>query len=118
MLPDVPEKIHPIKFHSIDTESVKNAIVKTNVAIGPSTLDASGWKKTLTSKQFDNSSKDLCENIRLGDEDIYTTEDLLPLLEALLACRLILLGKNLGLRAIAIGKVLRCIASKVVVSHI
>ena len=29
LLPDVAEKIHPIKFHSIDIESVKKAILKT-----------------------------------------------------------------------------------------
>lgn len=113
--PDIPEKIQPIEFHMIDTESVKKAIFKTKVATGPSALDTGGWKKTLTSNQFGNSSKDLCENIRLGDEEIYTTEDLLSSLQALLACGIISLGKNHGLRPIGISEVLRCIASKVVV---
>ena len=31
LLPDIPEEIHPIKFHSIDAESVKKSILKTNV---------------------------------------------------------------------------------------
>ena len=47
-----------------------------------------------------------------------TTEDLSSSLEALLACRLIPLDKNSGLRPIRINAVLRRIASKVVVSHI
>ena len=32
LLLDIPEKVHPIKFHSIDAESVKKAILKTKGA--------------------------------------------------------------------------------------
>ena len=39
-------------------------------------------------------------------------------MEALLACRLILLDKNLGLPPIGIGDVLQQIAGKVIVLHI
>ena len=31
LLPDIPKQIHPIKFHSIDAESVKNSILKIKV---------------------------------------------------------------------------------------
>ena len=36
------EKVHPIKFHSIDAESVKKAILKTKGAAVPSALDTDG----------------------------------------------------------------------------
>ena len=58
------------------------------------------------------------ENICRGRKKICTTEDLSLSLEALLACRLIPLGKNPGLQPIRIGKALCYIASKIVVSHI
>ena len=118
LLPDIPEEIHPIKFHSIDAESVKKAILKTKGAAGPSGLDADGWKRILTSNQFGNSSNDLCKTFAEVIKKLCTTEDLSSSLEALLACRLIPLDKNPGLRPIGIGEVLRRIASKVVVSHI
>ena len=31
LLPDIPEKIHPIKTHSMDAGSSKKAILKTKV---------------------------------------------------------------------------------------
>ena len=118
LLPDIPEEIHPIKFHSIDAESVKKAILKTKGAAGSSGLDADGWKRILISNQFGNSSNDLCKTFAEVIKKLCTTEDLSSSLEALLACRLIPLDKNPGLRPIGIGEVLRRIASKVVVSHI
>ena len=61
LLPDIPEEIDPVKFHLIDTKSVKKAIFKTRGATGPSDIDTDGWKRTLTSNQFDNCSDDLCK---------------------------------------------------------
>ena len=118
LLRDIPEEIRPMKFYSIDAESVKKAVLKTKSVAGPSGLDADGWKRILTSNQLDNSSNDLCKTFTEVIKKLCTTEDLSSSLEALLACRLIPLDKNPGLRPIGIGEVLRRIASKVVVSHI
>ena len=118
LLPDIPEEIHPIKFHLIDAESVKKVILKTKGAAGSSGLDADGWKRILISNQFANSSNDLCKTFAEVIKKLFTTEDLSSSLEVLLACRLLPLDKNPGLRPIGIGEVLRRIASKVVVSHI
>ena len=38
LLPDIPEEIQPIKFHSIDAETVEKAILKTKGAAGPLVL--------------------------------------------------------------------------------
>ena len=112
MLPDIPEKIHPIKFHSIDAESVKKAMLRTKGAAGPSGHDADGWKRILISHQFGNSSNDLGKTFAEVIKKLCTTEDLSSSLEALLACRSIPLDKNPGPRPIGIGEVLRRIASK------
>ena len=118
LLPDIPEEIQPIKFHLIDAESVKKAILKTKGAAGPFGIHADGWKRILTSNQFGNSSNDLCRTFAEVIKKLCTIEDLSSSLEALLASGLIPLDKNLGLQPIGIGEVLRRIASKVVVSHI
>ena len=72
----------------------------------------------LTSNEFGISSNDFSKTFVEVIQKLCTTEDLSPSLEALLACRLIPLDKNSGLRPIGIAEVLLRIASKVVVSHI
>ena len=61
LLTDTPETIHLIKFESIDVEKIQKAAVKTQGGSGPSGMDADGWKRILTSKQFGKSSIDLWE---------------------------------------------------------
>ena len=100
LLPDIPEEIHPIKFHLTDTESVEKAILKTKGAAGPSGLDADGWKRILKSNQFGNSSNDLCKTFTKVIKKLCTKKDLSSSLKALLACRLIPLDKNFGLRPV------------------
>ena len=117
MLTDTPETIHPIKFESIDIEKIQKAAVKTQGGSGPSGMDADGWKRILTSKQFGKSSIDLCKAFAEVIKKICSIENQSASLEAFLACRLIPLDKNPGLRPIGIGEVLRRIAGKVVVTH-
>ena len=107
LLPDLPEEIHAIKFHSSDAESVKKAILKTKDAAGSSGLDADGWKRILTSNQFGNSSNDLYKTFTEVIKKLCTTEDLSSSLKALLACRLIPLDKSPRLRPIGNDEVLR-----------
>ena len=117
LLTDTPETIHPIKFESIDVEKIQKAAVKTQGGSGPSGMDADGWKRILTSKQFGKSSIDLCKAFAEVIKKICSIENQSASLEAFLACRLIPLDKNPGLRPIGIGEVLRRIAGKVVVTH-
>ena len=118
LLTDTPEKINPIKFHTIDGEQVRKAAIKTRGGAGPSGLDADGWRRILTSKQFGKCSNDLCNTFAEVIKKICTTDNISSSLEAFLACRLIPLDKNPGLRPIGIGEILRRIAGKVVVSHL
>ena len=118
LLTDDFEKVHPIKFECITEESVRKTALKTKGGSGPSAMDAEGWRRILTSKQFGNSSSDLCKTIVRMTRKLCTVEDQHQSLEAFVACRLIPLDKNPGLRPIGVGEILRRIAGKVVVSTI
>ena len=48
LLPEKSEEVHPIKFASIDAESVTKTTRKTRGGAGPSGLDAEGWKRLFT----------------------------------------------------------------------
>ena len=61
---------------------------------------------------------DLCKAVVRMTQKLCTVEDQHESLEAYVACRLIPLDKNPGLRPIDIGEILRRIAGKVVVSTI
>ena len=80
-------------------------------------IDADGWKRILTSKQFGKSSIDLYKAFAEAIKKIRSIENLSVSLEAFVACPLIPLDKNPGLRHIGIGEVLRRIDGKVVVTH-
>ena len=99
---------------------VKEAALKTKGGSGPSGLDADGWRKILVSKSYGTINADLrrafanvIKKICTERLPVDTTKDETPL-EAFLACRLIPLDKNPGLRPIGVGKVLQRIAGKVV----
>ena len=116
LLPDKPEAVHPIKFASIDVESVRKATFKTRGA-GLSGLDAEGWKRLFTSTQFADSTTDLYNTLAKVIKKLPTAENLSSSLEAFLVCRLIPLDKNSWLRPMGDGEVLRQIADKVIVTH-
>ena len=118
LLPDVPEKVHPIKFENINADTARNAVTKTKGGSGPSGMDADGWRRIFTFKSFGDSSTDLCKTFAAVIRKIYTEPNLSSSLEALLACRLIPLDKNPGLRPIGVGEILRRIAGKAAVSVI
>ena len=92
---------------------IKEAIKKTRSSAGPSGLDADGWRRILLSGNLCTSGEDLRKAIadmtkRLCKEKAATH------LDAFLACQLIPLNKQPGVRPIGIGEVLRCIIGKVV----
>ena len=115
LLPDTPERIHPVRFELIDADLIKKAATKTRGGSGPSGMDADGWRRILLSKYFGESSSDLCKTLANVAKKL-STEDKSLSLEAFLACRLIPLDKNPGLRPIGVGEVLRRIIGKVIVS--
>ena len=110
------QNVHPVIFDDINGDLVIKIAMKMKGAAGPSCFDSDDWKTILVSCQFGSSSSDLCDAIArvakvLCTEDRTEGEGA----TALIACRLIPLDKDPGLRPIGIGEVLRRIIGKLVV---
>ena len=108
-----PEDPHPIIFEAIKSESIRSSALKTTGAAGPSGLDAHMWRRLCIS--FKGHSRDLCESLatvarRLCSEYVDPES-----VEPLLACRLIALNKNPGVRPIGVGDVARRIIAKAII---
>ena len=103
-------------FDEFDAALVQKVALRMKGAAGPSNFDANNWKDMLGSRKYGNSSSDLCAAVAKMAK-IVATENLsgVGVLSALMACRLIPLDKNPGLRPIGIGEVLRRIIGKMVV---
>ena len=98
----------------------KEAALKTKGGSGPSGLDADGWRKILVSRSFGTINADLgrafpnvIKKTCTAKLPVVTTKDVTAF-KAFVACRLIPLNKNPGLRPIGVDEVLRRIAGKVV----
>ena len=109
------EYVDPIIFESIDADLIARLALNTKGSSGPSKFDADDWKRILVTKLFGTEGHELCTAIarmarQLCTEDITDTESI----TALMACRLIPLDKNPGLRPIGIGEILRRIIGKAV----
>ena len=97
-------KVPASYFDEIDEKMVFKACTRTQGAGGPSHMDADQYRHLLTSKKFKKENKDLREQIaclakKLASECInpYT-------IEAFVACRLIPLDKNPGVRPIGVNR--------------
>jgi len=114
LLTDIPDSIHSVKFESIDEDIVRKAVIKTRGGAGPSSMDADGWRRIVLSKYFGDSSDDFCKALSKVIQKLCTDKSCSTTIESLMACRLIPLDKNPGLRPIGVGEVLRRIIGKVV----
>ena len=115
LLADIPERVHQVRFDGINAELVRKAALKTRGGSGPSGMDGDGWRHILTSNSFKECSKELCVTFANVIKKLCSNVEDSKSLEAFLACRLIPLDKNPGIRPIGVGEVLRRIAGKVVV---
>ena len=96
--------VHPIVYEDMDESLILKAAMLTKKGSGPSGLDDDGWRKILTSRSFGTASSDLRKIFALFVkslcvEDIKNAESL----ESFIACRLIPLDKQPGLRPIGVG---------------
>ncbi len=108
-----PEDPHPIIFDAINSESIRSSALRTTGAAGPSGLDAHTWRRLCTS--YKGSSRDLCESLASVARRLCSTHVDPQLIAPLLACRLIALDKNPGVRPIGIGDVARRIIAKAII---
>ena len=105
-----------MSFETIYGTLIHSIALGVSGTAGPSGLDARDWRQICPS--FGHSSNDLCESIaavsrRLCKE--YMDPD--PM-KSLMACRLIALNKNTGVRPIGVAETLRRILGKAIISTI
>ena len=112
--------VDPIIFEFIDGTMIREAAIKTKGAAGPSGQDADQWRRILASKNYGKYSSDLREAMACMLKTICRQEVDVERrsIEAVLACRLIPLDKNPGVRPIGIGEVMRRIFGKVLINTI
>ena len=96
-----PADVHPVLFDSLTGSTIRRAALRTRGAAGPSGLNADGWRRLCSS--FKSHSHDLCEALASFARRICTELVDPKLLTAFVACRLIPLDKNPGVRPINIG---------------
>ena len=78
-------------------------------------MDADGWRRILYSNSFDDKNIDLKKTLVNFVKKNYTPEVSTRSIEAFVVYQLFLLYKNLGLRPVEIGEILRKITGKVIV---
>ena len=114
ILPSEPQDPHHVIFDSLDADTIRSAALKVNGAAGPSGLDAHGWRRLCTC--FKGASRDLCASLASVARRICSSYVNPTLIAPMLACRLIALDKNPGVRPIGIGDTARRIIAKALLS--
>ena len=108
---DDPKEVHPVLFESLE---IKSAALHTSGAAGPFGIDALGWRRLCTAHK--SASAELCHSLALVAKHL-CTELVDPAgIAPFLACRLITLDKNPGVRPIGIGDVSRRIIAKAILN--
>ena len=109
-----PMDIHPVFFDRITGATVRAAALKLSGSAGPSGIDAAGWRRLCVS--FHSASKELCNAIAELARRICTQFIDPTSMQAFVACRLIPLNKNPGVRPIGVCECLRRLIGKAVLS--
>ena len=99
-------------FDAIDEQTILKSAMDTRGSSGPAGMDAEQYRRVLCSKNFNQSGKSLREELAMFTRNLATQHYDPVLLEAYVACRLIPLDKNPGIRPIGIGEVVRRIVGK------
>ena len=103
-------------FERITGEIIKQAAMRTNGSAGLSGVDAYGWRRFCSS--FKSASVDLCNALADVAKRLCTTKVNPDGLSAYVACRLIPLNKDPGVRPIGIGEVARRIVAKAILKAV
>ena len=101
-------------FSDIDEQLIQRAALLTKGSAGPSGMDSDVFRRILCSKNFAYDGLLLREEIAILIQNMMSKSYDPLLLQPLVACRLIPLNKNPGVRPIGVGEVLRRIMGKVV----
>ena len=111
---DIETAVHPVVFERIDSLLIRRSALNCKGATGPSGLDAYAWRRLCTS--FDKTSDNLCHSLAQMAKRLCVDLVDPKLLMPFLACRLIALNKNPGVRPIGIGDTSRRIIAKAILS--
>ena len=101
---------HTVIFDCLDHKVVRRAALHCQGSAGPSGMDASNWRRLCT--LFHGASKKLCAAIAHMARRIATVQIDPQCLRPLIACRLIPLSKNPGVRPVGICETLRRLIGK------
>ena len=105
-------------FDSLDGVAIKRASKSTRGGCGPSGMSSDLWSRMLCSKAFTKEGDDLSFSLARLTRRLCTELVDPETVSSLLACRLIGLNKNPGVRPIGIGEVLRRIIGRTVTQHL
>ena len=95
-----PPATHPVIFDPLVGHVIRVAALRTSGAAGPSGEDAHSWRRLCTS--FHLASTELCVAISLFAKRICSTYVSPEILSPFVACQLIALDKNPGVRSIGV----------------
>ena len=108
--------VHPVLFNQIDGVLIQNMALKSSGSAGPSGLDANDWKRL--TMNFQGHSRNLCNALAVVARRL-STEFIDPEgIKALIACHLVPLNKNPGVRLIGVCETVRRIIGKTVLAVI
>ena len=107
-------QVAPSYFNNIDKQVIQKAAFLTKGLASPSGLDSDVCHRILCSKNFTYDGLLLREEIVMFVRNMLSKSYEPILLQPLIACRLISLNKNPGVRPIGVGEVLRRIVGKAV----
>ena len=116
LIGDLAEPPHFVLFDQLDAVHLRRVALKLHGAAGPSGLDASAWRRMCTS--FQTASDDLCDALSAVARRLCTSFVDPAGLSSFVACRLIALDKNPGVRPIGIGEAVRRLIAKAILSII
>ena len=105
-----------IIFDVMDDSMIQKTAKITQEGSGPSGMDTDGWRRNLVSRDYRNAGNDLRKAVALLIKTICIEEIDDWSLAPLMASGTVPLNKNLGLRPIGVGEVLRRVMGKVVMT--
>ena len=116
VLDSEPPPSHPVVFERLTGDTFRHAALHCQGAAGPSGLDANCWRRLWT--MFHGASKQLCEALAAATRRLCTSFIDPTIIRPFIACRLIPLSKNPGVRPIGICDTLRRIMGKAILNVI
>ena len=111
---DLSANAHEVLFERITGDLIRRCALRTEGSAGPSGVDAAGWRRMCTA--FHAASTSLCNGTAAVARRLCTSYVDPSCLRGLIACRLIPLDKNPGVRPIAVCETVRRIMGKAVMS--